>query len=193
MTKAKIALYGTVLVGLGAANILVATGSEARTPTTAESSELPGSRAAWWGNYHWHKSNYRVYVDATNREAKVALATWHAETDLALSTTTEHLDISALRGAYGWTGWRGLASITLAADKPHCNGDNCEITHCHASLNTSYTGSSWRYRGTYCMEFGHCFGLAHDKDRGCMNSGAMNDGLSNTPSPANISAINQRY
>lgn len=190
MTVWKRGVYAVVIGGLAFANVGLAMAKYAG----AESLETANAgESVWWKNYHWHKSTIRSHVGSSNNEAIKAINVWNEKTVLTLPSSTTHTDISILRGAYGPTGWRGLAELEAVARDSHCSNGYCEIKHCHASLNTSYSGSSWRYQGTYCMELGHCFGLGHDTDIGCMNSSAMNNGQSNTPSSNNIKAINGRY
>lgn len=200
----KTALYTLVIGGLGLANVAVGVRDGGRTAEAAETgaaetaeavetAETADASPAWWKSYHWHKSTIRSLVRSSNTEAIRAVNKWNAVTDLRLPSSSSHTDISILRGYYGYTGWRGLAQIRSLARDSHCNNGYCEIKHCHATLNDSYGGSAWRKEGTYCMEMGHCFGLAHDYAAGCMNSSAMNRGISNEPSSGNIRAINQRY
>lgn len=186
----KLALYASLAGGLIVANLYVYVGDGASQALAAEGAAEDG---AWWRNYHWHKSTIYSNVSSSNTEALRAINKWNGVTDLRLPSSSSHTDISVLRGWYGPTGWRGLASLESLARDSHCSNGYCEIRHCHATLNTYYTGSPWRYEGTYCMEMGHCFGLAHDRDNGCMNSSAMNAGTSNQPSSNNIREINQRY
>jgi len=190
---AKLVMYPLVLGGLMVANILMAVDGRRAAAHAAELEGATEWSGNWWKDYHWHKSTIYSSVGSSNTEAIRAVNRWNNSTDLQLPSKSAHTDISILRGAYGATGWRGLASIESRARDSHCDGGYCEIKHCHATLNTSYSGTAWRYEGTYCMEMGHCFGLAHDTDNGCMNSSAMNAGTSNQPSSGNISDINRRY
>ena len=189
----KLVLYPLILGGLLLGNLHLAVDSRRAAAHAAEVENGGEWSGNWWGNYHWHKSTIYSLVRSSNTEAIRAVNRWNGLTDLKLPSSSSHTDISILRGSYGYTGWRGLASIKSLARDRHCNGGYCEIKHCHATLNTTYSGSAWRYEGTYCMEMGHCFGLAHDSDNGCMNSSAMNAGTSNAPSSGNIADINRRY
>lgn len=149
--------------------------------------------SVWWKNYHWTKSRLGTSTGsaATVIIANNALTSWRRGSDLSLGVTSYHSDITVYDGDYGEIGWRGLANVWSL--------NTGEITHCHARLNRYYTSApagktkEWRWQGTYCMEFGHCFGLDHDLTRGCMNGSAMNGGLSNTPSPENVTTLNSRY
>lgn len=187
-------IYGLVIGGLVFANVSVALARYGGAGSDASTHVHDAATAAWWRNYHWHKSTISSSVSSSNTEALRAINVWNGRTDLTLpSASVRSADINVVRAMYGPTGWRGLAELTRIVRDSHCDNAYCEIKHCIASLNTYYTGTSWRYQGTYCMEMGHCFGLAHDTDAGCMNSSAMNSGTSNTPSDANIRAINARY
>jgi len=173
---------GLLVTGLAAANLAL---------VLDEAPSQSGTK--WWNNYHWDKSTVRILVNTTSASRTPSLRAANAwgVTDLNIRSSSEHSDISLFDGNYGDNGWRGLAS-------PWVNG-NGEFTHCHARLNRYYTSppagktTAWRWEGTYCMELGHCFGLAHDQTKGCMNGFAMNGGYANTPSTDNIAAINARY
>lgn len=95
--------------------------------------------------------------------AAQAIAEWDNETCLSIPLVNYHTEVSAYDGFYGNTGWAGLASIQSAS--------GCNITHCHAQVNRSYSYSNNGYRGIYCQEIGHCFGLDHSNDGGCMGGG----------------------
>ncbi|MDX1429596.1 MAG: hypothetical protein R3282_04875 [Rhodothermales bacterium] len=191
----KLSIYAVAIAGLSIANVHVVRADRASGADEGQSAEATEANPVWWKNYHWDRSPLYTYIQggSSNIEAIRAINDWTGRTDIQMRSTTSHRDISVLRGNYGLTGWLGLAEIKSAARDPHCSNGYCEIRHCHASLNTSYSRSSWRRQGTYCMELGHCFGLAHDLDNGCMNSGAMNAGTSNVASARNVAAINGRY
>lgn len=150
--------------------------------------------SVWWSNYRWDKSRLAILltVSSTSRTPALrAVNIWYQRTDLSLPSSADHTDISLMDGDWGDNGWRGLATVWTTSTGI--------ITHCHARLNRFYTSApagktrDWRWEGTYSMELGHCFGLAHDLTTGSMNGSAMNSGLANTPSSSNTSAINSRY
>jgi hypothetical protein len=62
----------------------------------------------------------------------------------------------------GNTGWGGLATISISG---------CTIMSCDAQLNTYYSWTANEKRGVYCQEVGHCWGLDHSNDGGCMGGG----------------------
>jgi len=174
----------SLVAALAAANLALANRPEARHATV------------WWKNYHWTRSNLRVLLATSSyssNDAVRAVNAWNA-TDLTLSSGTPlgH-DIYVADGLYGETGWRGLATVIPALLPKGA------IATCQARLNRTYRSSptnrtmNWRWQGTYCMEVGHCVGLWHDDDSGCMNSSAMSNGTANGPSPQNVQSINGRY
>ena len=188
-------VYAVLITGLGVANVHVAFANRVPSDEASEHLNAESEHVVWWKNYHWHKSTIHAYIQggSNNREAVRAINNWTGPTDIRIRSSTTHTDISVLRGNYGSTGWLGLASIKSVARDSHCSNGYCEIRHCHAALNTSYSRTFWRREGTYSMEMGHCFGLDHDTDNGSMNSAAMNAGTSNKPSAGNVRAINGRY
>lgn len=189
----RVSIYALLIAGLGVANVHVALAGGAADVFTLEDADVESAteNPAWWKNYHWDKSTIRSSVRSSNTEAIRAVNRWNGRTDLRLPSSTSHTDISILRGNYGRTGWKGLASIKSLARDSHCSNGYCEIRHCHATLNTSYSMSARTQEGVYCMEMGHCFGLDHDSDNGCMNNSKLS--TYNYPSAGNVRAINFRY
>jgi hypothetical protein len=107
--------------------------------------------------------NYATYWS----EANAALNEWANDTVLAVPRQSSHTEVSVYDGNYGATGWGGLASIESSS--------GCNITHCHAKVNYYYSYSSNGKRGVFCQEFGHCLGLQHSNDGGCMGGGYYYD------------------
>lgn len=134
----------------------------------------------WW-SWHWHTgSDVSVWVSSTQSAVhNAALNQWDLHTDVRFPRSTSHTEMSMLAGNYGNTGWRGLAEIKESAFDWWHNWNYSKITHCHATLNTSYSGNGqscapgvdcrWLY--TQCQEVGHCLGLTHSND-GCMGAGS---------------------
>lgn len=142
-----------------------------------------------WGC--WKQPNTSVPIrnsGALSSLAAQAINEWNNETCLSLPIVGTHTEISAYDGYYGATGWAGLASIQSYS--------GCNITHCHAQVNRSYSYSNNGYRGIYCQEIGHCFGLDHSNDGGCMGGGyfySISSGTGYTVVSHNASDISNMY
>ena len=158
------------------------------------------ARAHNWDSWHWHTgSDVRVWVSSfQSRVHNTALNEWDLHTDVRFPRSSSHTEMSMLAANYGATGWRGRSELKgLSFDWWH-KWTWSKITHCHASLNTFYSGVGqrcapgvdcrWLY--TQCMEVGHCMGLRHSND-GCMGAPAVGPNWGTVPH--NWSDINAKF
>ena len=127
----------------------------------------PAALAHNWGCYNQPSANVTVDNNATTfgSETQTAIDEWNNETAINISSSN-NADVNVFDGNAGNTGWGGLATINI-------NG--CTITHCEAQLNTYYSWTSNEARGVQCQEVGHCWGLDHSNDGGCMGGGYYYD------------------
>jgi len=140
-----------------------------------------------WGC--WTQPDRTVYVRNTatySSQAQAAINEWSNDTIINVNNVSYHTEVSVYDGNYGSTGWGGLASIESAS--------GCNITHCHSRLNYYYSYTSNGKRGVQCQEFGHCLGLDHSNDGGCMGGGYYYDINSYyTVVSHNINDISNKY
>lgn len=129
-------------------------------------------------NINWYNGGTGDYYNIYNEEAKTDSNAWSPYTDVFLnptgSGTTDH--INAYNGAYGATGWLGIAEIRSYS--------GCTIFNGRARLNQTYldNGSYTRTNKKHvaCQEVGHLFGLGHNQGS---STTCMNDTILSAPYP----------
>lgn len=150
-----------------------------------------------WGTYHWARSTNPLTLQvASNVNAgwdgylNTAISDWDASGVLNLSKAAPNGSgstctptsgrIVVCNGAYGNTGWLGVAQIW--AQSSH-------ITQATTKVNDSYFGSppyntsAWKQM-VMCQEVGHDFGLDHqDTNNNNTNLGSCMDYTSNPDGP----------
>lgn len=167
---------GKVLVLLGALTASVA---------------LVGSALAnhSWGSYHWPRTSTQVTLNVGNnvdsswdQYLNEAIWDWNPSAVIELAkvaggTTPSSCQptagrIEACNGAYGSTGWLGIAQIWVSGG---------HITQAITKVNDTYFGQAqyntpaWR-RLVMCQEIAHDFGLGHqDENHNNANLGSCMD------------------
>jgi hypothetical protein len=126
------------------------------------------AQAHQWGC--WIQADRNItYRNSAGSQAAAAISDWDTMTILNFSPppvgATEEIFVSGANS--GATGWGDLASIT--------SNDGCIIRRCVAQVNTYYSPSSLATRGLFCQAIGHCLGLDHSNDGGCMGGGFWYD------------------
>jgi len=102
-----------------------------------------------------------------------SIAVWNPTVvNLVLSSTPK---LRMFYGAYGQTGWLGLASLTSVS--------SCHINAANSKINDTYMRDTARYSQTAvnhvaCQEVGHTFGLNHNRTSSttCMNDSILTAG-----------------
>jgi len=160
----------------------------------------PASASHSWGSYHWARTSNPVTValgdnvsstwDSYLREAQVD---WNKstviESPVVAGSSNANCDgvagtIQVCNGAYGSTGWLGIASISITSGN--------HITQGTVQLNDSYFNTAqyntpaWR-RMVMCQEVGHAYGLDHQ------NSAFNNPNLGTCMDYTNAPAGGGRY
>ncbi|PCH62103.1 MAG: hypothetical protein COC19_03340 [SAR86 cluster bacterium] len=135
-----------------------------------------------WGSYHWNISTVDSVLAPLQLGDNLTSAAWsnsllNAETDWNFSVLQSAVvsgatdascqptagRVEVCNGAYGDTGWLGIASVWAT------RGKNKHITQAVVMLNDSYfdTGAynsdAWR-DFVMCQEVGHAFGLDHQDE-----------------------------
>lgn len=140
-----------------------------------------------WGSYHWATTDNVVTIPVFDRTSgvwknqsafgdgnfvKVAVDDWNASPNIQSSLTTAAADpacpmfaneIHVCNGAYGNTGWVGIASISVS------RGRSGHIVAGITKLNDYYfeqpyyNNHTWRQLVT-CQEIGHDYGLGHQNE-----------------------------
>jgi len=131
-----------------------------------------------WGNYHWARAANPLTLQVVDNVTSTwdthldtAIAKWDQSSVLALAEepgagtsgkTCKAINgkINACNGAYGNTGWLGVAQIWVRGS---------HITRATARVNDTYFNTSpyndpvWR-QYVMCQEIGHDFGLDHQDE-----------------------------
>lgn len=136
----------------------------------------PAEAGHTWGSYHWARTsnplNLLVGDNVTSTwdgHLNVAIADWNQSSVLNLTLTTGKARgkcrptsgrVEVCNGAYGNTGWLGIAQIWASGN---------HITQGTAKMNDTYFNSApyntsaWRAL-VMCQEIGHDFGLGHQDE-----------------------------
>lgn len=151
-----------------------------------------------WGKYHWARQTASFtlpVLDSMSSQWKSSLsgavADWSTSAVLDLATSTasskgcrgQDGKVQVCNGAYGDTGWLGIASVWAYSDG--------HIAKATAKMNDTYfdtdyyNTAAWRNL-VVCQEIGHTFGLGHqDEDHNNPNLGTCMDYTSSPESNQN--------
>jgi hypothetical protein len=157
---------------------------------------IRAAQAHSWGVYHWDKSGSAIYIynynfASNSTEAEQARQDgWNKIGILYNYGVNYHTDISVFDGAYGNTGWSGLATLEQVNWDGVCLCWS-HIGHAHARYNTSMGWSSYYVRGVFCQEIAHGWGLDHSDTGDCMGMTYYN--WINTYGPHNNDDFNAIY
>jgi len=102
-----------------------------------------------------------------------AISVWDTTVITLVNSSTPKLRL--FYGAYGQTGWLGLASLTSVT--------SCHVNSATSKINDTYMRDTSRYSQTAvnhvaCQEVGHTFGLNHNRTQTdtCMNDQILTAG-----------------
>jgi uncharacterized protein DUF4953 len=132
--------------------------------------------------FHWGRRTVGVTSPTANttvvRSASSYTSAFNGSRTLWDGTVINLVSGTQLRlnyGAYGTTGWLGLASLTSVS--------GCTINSARSQLNDTYLRDTSRYSQTAvnhvsCQEVGHTFGLNHNRNSSttCMNDTILTAG-----------------
>ena len=144
------------------------------------------AQAHQWGCWIQEDRNIRIR-NGGGSQASAAINDWNSMTILNFSYVSSGEEIFVSAANSGATGWGDLVRITAY--------DGCTIHRCTAQINTYYYSStSTAARGMFCQAIGHCLGLDHSNDGGCMGGGYWYDiGTHYTIVQGNINEIGSMY
>jgi hypothetical protein len=144
------------------------------------------AQAHQWGCWIQEDRNIKIR-NADGAQASAAINDWNSMTILNISSVSSGEDIYVFAANSGATGWGELARVTSYT--------GCTIRRCTAQLNTYYYPvNSAAARGLFCQAIGHCLGLDHSNDGGCMGGGYWYD-IANAYRPVshNVNDIASMY
>jgi len=150
-----------------------------------------------WGGWHWDKGGSAIHINENHsggHTSQSVAASENAYSTIGIlynSRLSTHTDISVYDGAYGNTGWAGLATIEDSNWDWGC-WCNDHIGHAHAKYNTSVGYSSSSIQGVFCQEMHHGRGFDHDNAGDCMGLGYFS-GSSNVLNGHNNTDFYNRY
>ena len=135
-------------------------------------SAAPGVGAGHsWGCYKWPTANLTYNITATSpyntyysQETRTDSNSWHNYTVVNFNSGS---GVQMQSGRYGYTGWLGLATISVSG---------CTIQSATTKLNRTYLdGAGYtpdKRKRVACHEVGHSTGLNHNSSStSCLKSG----------------------
>lgn len=137
--------------------------------------QSPSSANHKWNRYHWGRTSNPFTVKLGNNlssgwsgHLSTASSDWTASsvmnTTVVAGSTNSTCKatlgrVEVCNGAYGSTGWLGVASIWVADNRGH-------ISQGTVKVNDSYSMNAAEKLHVMCQEVGHTFGLGHQSTSG---------------------------
>jgi len=162
----------------------------------------PASANHNWGRYHWARSSTVTPIDLVVDDSGVAnswrpstvLSNWNTYGGpISLNSGKNGIDITTTSDSFGFTGWLGLATISIIDRQGHIGSGTVKLNQTYWDANLGLTNDD--KQSVYCEELGHTLGLTHNHNRRFdAATTCMNDRLFNlTPNQHDEDELNLIY